>query len=101
MPFSWMVLWGGMTFLGCCVMWASPHGGPHGTFCMSPLAYLIIRAVWTGLQGVLVCAGSYILWCTRGEHAAAHSLLGVGVGGAYREPLSPLSPTIDGFVPVN
>ena len=98
MPFSWMVLWGGMTFLGCCVMWASPHGGPHGTFCMSPLAYLIIRAVWTGLQGVLVCAGSYILWCTRGEHAAAHAVLG---GGAHREPLSPISPTIDGFVPVN
>ena len=79
---AWTILWGGTTFLALAALWASPWGGPaHESFCISPLTYLIVRASWSGLQGVLVASGAYILWCTRGERP---TLL-----PSAREPLSP------------
>ena len=94
---SWCFVWGGFTFVVVFVMWAAPAiGNERYWLCMSPWTFIAARAVWTSIQGAAVCAGSYILWCTRGDRAAPVGAASA-LTGTFREPFSP---TAD-FVSVN
>lgn len=72
--FSWAVGWGGMTLSLLALLWALPGaGGPRGSFCISPWAYIGVRAAWSGLESLLVASGCYVLWGTLGCEAQAAS----------------------------
>jgi hypothetical protein len=91
--FGWMLIWGGFTFIIIFVLWAAPTvGAGQYDLCMTPWTYIIVRAIWTSIQGACVAAGSYILWMTRGERVLLPSA---------REPLAPFSPGFTSFTSVN
>jgi hypothetical protein len=84
--------WGGMTLGVLGALWALPIGGPaQVSFCMSPWAFIALRAFWSDLEAIIVASGAYILWCTRGD---------VQVPKLHAGTREPLSPTAD-FVVVN
>ena len=98
LSFCWMLVWGSFTFVVVFVFWSSPVvGGGQYQLCMPPWTYIAVRAVWTSIQGMLVCAGSYIAWCTRGERPSKAAVL-----PSNRQPLSPISPMLSpSFVDAN
>lgn len=78
---AWGVLWGALTYGLLYAAWALPVLTPaRGPFCLSPWAFTAARAGWTAIEAGCVCAGSYLLWCTKGEGAPRK--------GALVEPLA-------------
>ena len=107
MVFACSTCWSAFTLLVLLALWSLPVGGPPAErLCLPPWTFIAVRAGWTTVQAVLVAAGAYIHWCTRGEHPQGVDALPVVtatkavLGGSLREPLTPISPTAD-FVAVN
>ena len=84
----WGGLWGGLTYGLLWASWLSPLGGPaRGSFCLGPWAFTAARSGWTAIEAACVVAGSYLLWCTKGEGAKALQPI-----GALQEPLAQAAP---------
>ena len=119
---SWFALtlvWGlGWGLLTLAVLIVIKLGAGHAKtpLCLSPWTYIAARAAWTDIEAVLVAAGAFVLWCTRGEGDEELVLPGGGLspgvnhGGLsaikpLREPLTSrpafASPTASGFAVVD
>lgn len=120
LTFVWGVGWGGLTLAGLEVLRVAAYDA-YSPLCLAPWPYLAARAVWTAIEALLVVAGSYALWCTRGEaderslpldcaghqspYHVQHGTSGLAAGkpiAAIRSPfLQAVSPTATGFVAVD
>ena len=72
----WATLWGGLALCLLSIAWASSGcAGPSGQLCMKSWTFIISRACWSTTEAVLVSAGSFLLWCSKGEDVASRSLV--------------------------
>ena len=96
--FVWGLLWGGLTLALLSVLWAVPlDGQPSSSLCVHAWVYIGARGVWSGAQAVLVCYGSYLLWCT----AADQDVQPEADDGPLCAPLPPPPPAVQAEVVVD
>ena len=75
----WGVLWGGVGLGLLAILWALPVNPAAASdpppaaqsagvaMCLTGWGYIALRTVWCTVEAELVCAGSYLLWSTKGE----------------------------------
>ena len=63
----WGALWGGVCLGALSIAWLAGGGALSGrSCCVSPWTYTIARACWSTSEGVLVSAGSFLMWASKG-----------------------------------
>jgi hypothetical protein len=107
----WGVLWGGFTLCVLLAVSFVPYEGqPFHSFCLRPWTYILVRAVWSDIEVVLVAMGSFVLWSSRAAPSMDENseLFSAVVDyssprGWLREPLAPATAPATGsvFVAVN
>ena len=69
----WGCLWGGL----CLGLLTAIYAANRNSLCLSGWQYIAARTCWSTTEGVLVSAGSYLLWCSKADdvRATAHARL--------------------------
>jgi hypothetical protein len=59
----WGCLWGGL----CLGLLAAIYAANRNSLCLTGWQFIAARACWSTTEGVLISAGSYLLWCSKAD----------------------------------
>ena len=70
--FVWGALWAGLGLVALTIAYAAAGGK---SLCMSGTLYIALRTTWGTVEAALVSAGSFLLWCSKGDDVSGRSLV--------------------------
>lgn len=70
--FVWTILWTALMLGALSIAYAA---GGDRSLCISGWTYTVARGAWGTLEALLVSAGSFLLWCSKGEDHHSRSLV--------------------------